>query len=122
MGLMAKRRPDGSMPTPTLLLTAGPRTLARAVYESAKGIDGVMFSHVGEDFVGFRLGSSWDNWAEIETIIRPIEGGTSVRVVGRPVDDTGSASGVEQAKTGVALVLRTLEDAERRYTEDPGTD
>lgn len=110
------------MSTRTLLLTAGPRTLARAVYESARGIDGVLFYHVGEDFVGFRLGNSLDTWAEIETIIRPVEGGTSVRVVGRPVDDRGTASGVEQANAGVALVIRTLEDVERRYIEDSGSD
>jgi hypothetical protein len=123
MGLMTKRRPDGSMQTRSLLLTAGPRTLARAVYEAARGIDGVLFSHVGEDFVGFRLGKSWDDQAWIETIIRPADGGTSVRVVARldPEDAKTSASGVEQAKTGVSLVIRALENAERRYTEDPGS-
>jgi hypothetical protein len=96
--------------------------LARAVYEAARGADGVLFSHVGEDFVGFRLGNSWDTWAEIETIICPGRGGTSVRVVGRPVDDEGSAPGVEQAKAGVAMVIRTLEAAESRYIEDSGSD
>jgi hypothetical protein len=45
-----------------------------------------------------------------------------VRVVGRPVDDRGSAPGVEQAKAGVAMVIGTLEDAESRYIEDAGSD
>lgn len=113
---MTKRRPDGSMPTRSLLLTAGPQTLVRAVYEAARGIDGVLFSHVGEDFVGFRLGNSWDDQAWIETIIRPVEGGTSVRVVSRlePAYEEATVSSVEQAKAGVSLAIRALEDAERR--------